>query len=192
MQNSIGNGPFYYSFTSDGWTSSKNKKLHWSATTMHWIDEHWRFRRVLLDIGDLGVSATAAVISELWDTQINAWGLSKDKLVSCVVDGAANYQAASKKQVLYNIWCHCHRLHLLSKEILCHPRIYPIYQKCKKITKYLNKSRAANSLLEVQIKQPGDTRWNSSHLMFQTLIKNQEVLDRALVGSKLTGLDDAE
>ena len=28
--------------------------------------------------------------------------------------------------------------------------------------------------------------------MFLTLIKNQEVLDRALVGSKLTGLDDAE
>src|SRR3990167_1145054 len=51
---------------------------------------------------------------------------------------------------------------------------------------YLNKSSAANSLLEVQIKQPGDTRWNSSHLMFLTLIKNREVLDRALVG------DDAE
>ena len=46
--------------------------------------------------------------------------------------------------------------------------------------------------MEVKIKRPGDTRWNSSHLMFLTLIKNQEVLDRALVGSKLTGLDDAE
>ena len=100
---------------------------------MHWVDTNWTMQRVLLDIGDLGTSATAAVIRNLWETQIKLWDLKKENLVSYVVDGAANYQAASKNQVTYNVWCHCHKLHLLAKEFLCHSSVVLLYQILKKL-----------------------------------------------------------
>ena len=159
---------------------------------MHWVDADWKMQRVLLDIGDLGTSATAAVIGDLWETQIKLWDLKKENLVSCVVDGAANYQAASKNHVTYNVWCHCHKLHLLAKEILCHPRVVLLFQKSKKIAKYLNKSRVSSAKLESPISQPGETRWNSAHKLFTTLIKNQEKIPDALVESKIAPFEDTD
>ena len=44
-----------------------------------------------------------AMGGDLWETQIKLWDLKKEKLVFCVVDGAANYQAALKNHVIYNI-----------------------------------------------------------------------------------------
>ena len=65
MKSLIENKTFYYSITSDGWSTSLNKKIHWCSTTIHFIDEDWNIRRRLLDIGDLGTTATASVITRV-------------------------------------------------------------------------------------------------------------------------------
>ena|SRR3990167_4338454 len=54
VRKSIGAADFRYSITSDGWTTSANKAIHWSATTLHFINaelevttfsiRHWRLR----------------------------------------------------------------------------------------------------------------------------------------------------
>lgn len=41
----IGSRDAAFSLTSDGWTSSKNKKIQWSATTVHFISD-WKMRRI--------------------------------------------------------------------------------------------------------------------------------------------------
>ena len=156
-----------YSITSDGWTTSLNKKIHWSSTTLHWIDRRGFLQTRLLDIGDLGTSATAAVIKDLWDDQIERWNLDPEGLMACVVDGGANYKAASKRQAI-NVYCCCHRLNLLVKDILYHGDVLELYKKCKQVTKSINKSISNSQLLVTSLRNPTDTRWNSAHLMFRS------------------------
>ena len=166
-------GDFPYAITSDGWTTSCNKKLHWSCTTVHWIDKNGILQKKLIDIGDLGVSATSEVIRDLWNYQIQRWKLNPNMLVACVVDGAANYKSASKRQAI-NLWCCCHRLNLVAKEILQHDEVSPIYIKSKRLVRFINKSFQSQQLLEKSLKQPGATRWNSAELMFKSMLQNIE------------------
>ena len=161
---------FFYSITSDGWTTPNNKKLH---CTIHWINSKGDLQKRVLDIGDLGDSATAEVIGSLWKHQIKQWDLEPNNLVACVVDGGSNFQAASRRQTV-NVYCHCHRLHLIAMEILHHEDVYGLYKKCKRVVKYVNKSYQTCQRLEAALNQPGATRWSSAERMFTSFLQNIE------------------
>ena len=166
-------GITYYSITSDGWTTSLNKSIHWSSTTIHWIDQNGTLKSRLLDIGDVGKSTTADVIKQLWNAQLEKWRLNPENLVACVVDGGANNKAASKRQAI-NIHCLCHRVHLVVKDVPCHPDVTELYKNCKKLAANINKRISLAQDLEQTIKSPSSTRWNSAH--FASLLVNKEFI----------------
>ena len=88
-----------FSITSDGWTTSNSKKIHWSAMTVHWINDQFQLNSMLLDIGDLGISATAEVICRTWEYQIKKWNLEDKNLCGTTLDGAAHYQKAGSVEL---------------------------------------------------------------------------------------------
>ena len=85
VQKVIGGKDIRYSIRSDGWSTSCNKAVHWSSTTIHFIDAEWELQQYLLDIGELGSSANAAKISAIWDFQIEKWKLPVKKLMACTI-----------------------------------------------------------------------------------------------------------
>ena len=177
---------FDYSITSDGWSTSLNKKIHWCSTTIHFIDDNWILQRRLLDMGDLGTVASASVIGDLWSVQLSLWNLNPDNLVACVVDGAANFQCASRKNSsTFNLWCYCHQIHLLVEDILHNNSVHEVYVLCKSVVKYVNKSFEARSKLISALHNPGATRWNSAQVMFQSLIANKSVMATVLERSEI-------
>ena len=177
----IGKGEFYFSITSDGWSTCQNKSIHWSSTTLHFIDNNWNTQRLLLDIGDLGTSATAEKIYSLWRYQLQRWELAPANLIACVADGASNYQAAGKKWSGDIIWCYCHRLHLVAKDILQgNEEVTSCYKECKDIVKMFNKSNALTAGLKKSMKKSCETRWNSAALMFESFLHNKEQIPTLL------------
>ena len=165
-----------YAITSDGWSTSNNKKIHWSATTIHWINNAMELKSRLLDIGDLGASATNETIRELWDYQIEQWELDVNLLQAVVVDGGSNYALASRRAKGYNIWCYCHRLHLVCKDILQSEEASGIQKKCKQLVKFTNKIHQSFLQLKSNLKQSAGTRWGSAYNMFNSLLTNREVI----------------
>ena len=64
LQNELA-GIDQFSITSDGYSTSLNKQIHWSCTTIHWIGNKGDLQTRLIDIGDLGLSATADRIKQI-------------------------------------------------------------------------------------------------------------------------------
>ena len=107
-----------------------------------------------------------------------------ENLTAVVIDRASNYQAAGRQWDNYNVWCFCHRLHLVAKDILgCSVEVRECYQGCK--DEHFNKSHTLTNSLTKSLKKSGDTRWNSASVMFKSFLDNKMTLPNALMKTRL-------
>lgn len=85
------------SFTSNSWTTSVDKEIHWCSLTVHYICNDWVMRRCLIDIGQLSYSSNNCAIIELWQNIFHNNKLERKKVVAAVFEGGSNFQLAGRK-----------------------------------------------------------------------------------------------
>ena len=146
---------------------------------------NWKLQHFLSDIGDLDESATAEKIYSVWNNQLEKWRLPVNKLVACTIDGGSNFQAAGRRYQTYNIWCYCHRLHLVAKDILEDKEIKECYLDCKNVANLINKSFPKSKKLDKTLKKTSNTRWNSAVNLFQSLLVIPDILKGARLKATL-------
>lgn len=181
--------------TSDGWTTTINKEIHWVAITVHWIDQDWRLSCLVIDISQLCLNATHQEILKLWGAAFQCYKLSKSAMEAVVLDGGSNFQLASEKFIAQTSssrhWCACHRLHLVAKYIFEHGpnTLKDLDTKARKIVKLQSKSQPWFTLFRQYQEQfetsgtlaaPVPTRWNSVFKMFRTLAANRKAVTEVM------------
>lgn len=169
------------SITADGWTSDANDS--YIAITIHYLSDECQFRSALLDCFVYNERHTAENIASEIKAVCTKWNVER-KVVAIVSDNAANMVAAARILGWAHIPCFAHTLNLIIQHAL--KEIKEIQAKTKTVVEYFKRSSHANAKLKMMQKQMGlqeqslkqevPTRWNSSLLMFQTVVKNKEAI----------------
>jgi hypothetical protein len=174
--------PTACSITVDGWTSANNDS--YLAVTAHFIS-NGELQSALLDCACFQANHTAFSISEEVLNIVKNWGL-EGKVVAIISDNAANMLSAARYLGWKHIPCFAHILNLIVQNSLTEVR--DLQTRVKSIVEYFKRSSSANLKLKKfqgqgnypTLKQEVPTRWNSTFLMFQSVIKNKEPLLAAL------------
>ena len=199
----------FFSFTSDAWTTHANRCIHWCSMTLHFINESWCLKKLLLDITQLEYSSNNVEISNAWNTTFLKYKMKLNCLSAVVLDGGGNFQkagrslAAGTPALVY--WCACHRLHLVTKFLFKNgpDLLLMLFKKCSNILAKFSRSFQFSYTLQIQqakynvsrsLVQPISVRWNSSFNMFASIFENKEPLIATLIeeGEDDLGLTDNE
>ncbi|CAG8675571.1 7113_t:CDS:1, partial [Gigaspora rosea] len=78
-----------FAITTDAWTSCTN--LEFLAITLHWIDETWTMKRILLDMIPLHERHTGNYITEKIVETISFYNIGS-RIVSATTDNASNME----------------------------------------------------------------------------------------------------
>jgi hypothetical protein len=116
----------WMAITSDGWTTAMKKGEYFNTITGHYISLLWELRMHVLDCSTLdSIRHTNVDVYDHWKKRLEKY--PQKRIVACTVDGAGEYRIAAEKLVNQHsgirIWCMCHRLHLVAKEITSLPTI---------------------------------------------------------------------
>ncbi|CAG8757276.1 10952_t:CDS:2, partial [Dentiscutata erythropus] len=76
-----------FAITTDAWTSCTN--LGFLAITLHWINEHWAMKHILLDMISLHEQHTGSYISKKVLEMISFYGIGS-RIISVTTDNAPN------------------------------------------------------------------------------------------------------
>ena len=156
--------------TSDMWTS-----IHmdaYLAVTCHFVDSKDQLASILLKVGKLPESHTAANIAAVKHALTEEWGI-RSKVACMVTDGAANMVASVNSLQIRHSHCIAHALNLVVKKALDQTEgLGNLRGKARRIAKYFRTSTLVRErLLELQqqmgvpthkLIQEVEKRWNST------------------------------
>ncbi|XP_046399928.1 E3 SUMO-protein ligase ZBED1-like [Ischnura elegans] len=169
----------FCSITADGWTSATNDS--YLAVTAHFIC-NGQLQSALLDCIYFTDRHTATNIADEIHRIIRSWDLDS-KVVALISDSAANMLAAAKILGWTHIPCFAHTLNLIVQNALV--EVKDLQNRVKKVVEFFKRSPAAHhKLVQMQspqgsyptLKQEVPTRWNSTYIMFQSILRNKEPL----------------
>ena len=176
---------------------------------MHTIDDNWKLKKFLLDLGQLPYTSSNNEIISIWKAIFDDYNLESSRLSGVVLDGGANFQLAGRKFVHNTtarvIWCFCHRMHLVIKYLFKKgpPELKNIHTRACNIVSKFARSWKFSYTFRVQQEKFGSsgtliqsipTRWNTCFDMFRSLVKNKEAVQQALEEENFSnlGLTDTE
>lgn len=173
------------SLTTDSWTSKTNDSF--VGITVHFIDDEFRFRSVLLKCATFDQAHTGVNLAKDLKDVAEEWGLLK-KIVLTVTDNAANIKAAVINELGWkHFGCYAHTLNLIVQSALNLDIIKELIDKVKTIVGHFKKSTKATSLLiktqqkagvknPLKLLQDVATRWNSTFYMLQRFTELEEAV----------------
>lgn len=143
-------------------------------------------------------------------TELNSWGIL-DKITAIVTDSGANIKSAIMLMNIQHIPCTAHKLNLVvqqamylseddsvgeeSHELHDSVKIKLILKKCRVIVGFFKRSEVGNRILGekqtqlgftqlLKLKQDVRTRWNSTLIMLERLVKLKEPLTVTMISVK--------
>lgn len=186
----------FVSLTTDLWTSLANDS--YLSVTAHFINKEWQLNTYLLDTTLMPDKHTAENITAKMNEVFRDW--ISCKISAVVSDNASNITNAIRNldNLLCkdNVTCTAHTVQLVINGILKNPDIKQIVEKASKIVGHFKHSTlATNALKEKQklldipllkLLQCNKTRWNSTYIMLDRLIKNRTALMNVLADRNVT------
>jgi len=143
-------------------------------------------------------------------SELNSWGIL-DKITAIVTDSGANIKSAIRLMNIQHIPCTAHKLNLVvqqalylseddsvgeeSHELHDSGKIKLILKKCRVIVGFFKRSEVGNRILGekqtqlgftqlLKLKQDVRTRWNSTLIMLERLVKLKEPLTVTMISVK--------
>ena len=176
------------SLTRDMWTSMNMDA--YLAVTAHYVDASEKLATVVLGVLPFPQAHTADNIATSTRSLMIEWGIEK-KVSSFVTDAGANMIASVRKLGLRSTPCFAHALNLVvKKSIETTPGLEELSTRSRKVVTYFKTSTRAKEMLQQVQKSTGrepmkliqevDTRWNSTHDMFQRLYEERQTVGSAL------------
>lgn len=187
----------HVAITTDIWTSMNTDS--YLTMTVHFLSQT-QLKTLVLCTKKLDCNHTGANICEIMREELNKWNIF-EKVVAVVTDGGANIKSAVRHMGLSHLPCTAHKLNLIVQkalELSDNEEIGPddntdesdlkkIFKKCRNIVGFFKRSEVGNRMLVEKQKQLGNetvlklkqdvrTRWNSTFLMLERLIKLKEPL----------------
>lgn len=192
----------HISITSDIWTSMNVDS--YLTVTAHMYDNDFKLKTFVLTTEKLDKNHTAQYIYEILRKILENWNIT-NKVIAVVTDSGANIKAAIKKlEGIHHIPCTAHQLNLVvskSLKVQYYSTEYTtsednaadgaqgfnlLLKKCCSVVTFFKKSEIANRKFNEKLEQLGlpklkliqdvSTRWNSSLLMLERLVKLKEPL----------------
>lgn len=168
--------------TTDCWTSLNSDSF--MATTIHYINENFEPKAVLLECSSSPESHTSSNLASELNRIITLWGL-ENKVLLAVSDNAANIKKAIKEELQWrHFGCYAHTLNLIVKDAL--KAVEPIITKVRTLVAHFKRSSSATQKLKEVQKQLGKdplkllqdvvTRWNSTFYMIQRILQMEDVI----------------
>ncbi|XP_066585542.1 E3 SUMO-protein ligase ZBED1-like [Prorops nasuta] len=165
----------HLSLTTDIWTDPLNIKSFLGLTS-HYICDN-KLKSVALGVTELKERHTAEYI-EMWLLNtVDEWKICIDSIVAIVSDNGANIKKAVKDAFgeSKHLSCFAHSLNLIPTKVIESKEISFICKKVKCIVTYFKKSVAAmdnlRSISDLKLIQSIETRWNSTHDMFERFVE---------------------
>lgn len=176
----------HVSFTSDIWTCSANNESFISLTG-HWIMEDFTRRNAVLSARHFPSSHTGINVAEMLTEMWEQFDLKKHQRVLLLRDGATNMIAGGDLAGIPSIHCTLHRLQLVINDAIFSQRaVRDLLARCRRIATHFSHSPAAygklktyekeQGLPELKVVQDVPTRWNSSYLMIDRLVRIKRAL----------------
>lgn len=143
-------------------------------------------------------------------SELNSWGVL-EKIIAVVTDSGANIKSAIRLMNIQHIPCTAHKLNLVvqkalylteddsvgeeSNEFHDSGKIKLIFKKCRTIVGFFKRSEVGNRILGekqtqmgftkvLKLKQDVRTRWNSTLIMLERLVKLKEPLTVVMISVK--------
>lgn len=197
--------------TTDMWTACTNQA--YMSVTLHWIDDDWQLRRILLDLIPTHERHTGQNLKDAMMNVVRFFGIGK-QILSVTTDNASNMDTferalrASLRDEFENtefcrVRCAAHILNLMVKQGLS--------SACESVTKarqfashIRNSQKRFEALKKIFIMKDKPfltpqtdvpTRWNSTYLMIARLREIREMTDILVVSDqalKSMYLEEAE
>jgi hypothetical protein len=187
------NEPGKVSITTDIWTACN--QVAFLGITVHWIDQSWQMRLLLLDIVPLHYAHTGDHIAETIFNILCDFDLGP-RLLGVTTDNGANMVSMYKKlrelclqefnnSETVHFRCAAHVLNLSAKAGLEHisdevKKARTVSSKLHHSVRLLDEMAKIASGLEVKCKRPQVdviTRWNSTYLMLKRLEEIRQITD---------------
>jgi len=175
--------------------------------TIHFLSQT-QLKALVLCTKKLDCNHTGLNISEIMSEELNKWSIF-EKVVAVVTDGGTNIKSAVRPMGLSHLPCTAHKLNLIVQKALKlsdNEEITPddntderdlkkIFKKCRSIVRFFKRSEVGHRMLVEKQKQLGNetvlklkqdvsTRWNSTFLMLERLIKLKEPLTIVMITLK--------
>lgn len=168
--------------TTDCWTSILTESF--MATTIHFLNEKFEAKSILLECSSLAVSHTSANLAAELKRIVIEWGL-EEKIFLAISDNAANIQKAIRDDLKWkHFGCYAHTINLIVRDGL--KIVEPIISKLRTLVGHFKRSSTAMAKLQEIQKQLGKsplkllqdvvTRWNSTYYMVERIIELEEPL----------------
>ncbi|KAL5245855.1 hypothetical protein ACI65C_013263 [Semiaphis heraclei] len=185
------------SITTDIWTDKHTTKS-FLGVTVHFIDAGAEdLKSAILAIKLLDDAHTAANLGVHLEEVIQRWGITKDKIVAVISDGASNIVKCINDTFGHDkaLVCYAHKLNLLVGSALSSSEEFTkIVEKVKSIVTFFRHSVKASDILRhlqlnggrsegtcLKLKQECPTRWNSLFYMLMRFLELIEVVSTALL-----------
>ncbi|XP_015375592.1 PREDICTED: zinc finger BED domain-containing protein 1-like [Diuraphis noxia] len=192
----------HVAITTDIWTSMNTDS--YITMTVHVLFQT-QLKTLVLCTKKLESSHTSVNLSEIMTEELNRWDIF-EKVVAVVTDGGSNIKDAVRLMDLSHLPCIAHKLNFAvqnSLKLSDNQEIGPsddidesdlkeLFKKCRNIVGYFRRSEVGNRMLVEKQKQLGcesvlklkqdiRTRWNSTFLMLERLIKLKEPLTIVMI-----------
>ncbi|OXU19649.1 hypothetical protein TSAR_000963 [Trichomalopsis sarcophagae] len=160
------------SLTADIWTDTLNNKSY-IGVTYHYIFGN-KHKSIMIGVTELTDHHTADNIKSWLLTIVQDWHINMDSIVAFVSDNAANIKKAIIDEFGIDKWLPCltHTLNLIPAKLIKTDMISSVHSKVKGIVKYFKQSvlDALRLVSDLMLIQSVDTRWNSSHDMYERFV----------------------
>lgn len=176
------------SVTTDMWTSDSTKS--YLTVTCHFIYDDYLYSPVISTKEVHGIH-TGENIASVLSIIFNQWDIS-NKIVTVVSDSGSNIKNAINEHLKkYHHPCVAHTLNLsVNEAINKNSEFLQVLKTCRAIVGHFKHSSFATDKLqefqkqmglpELKVKQDVNTRWNSSLIMIERLIKIKDPLSAAI------------
>ncbi|KAJ8351975.1 hypothetical protein SKAU_G00234510 [Synaphobranchus kaupii] len=165
--------------TVDFWTSIAMDT--YVVVVCHFLDADWNMKTWVLESREVAGSHTSENIVDLLSLIENEWEL-KGKVVCYVTDNAANIVKAVKEMGVGHVRSAAHTLELTGKA----RRIVGHFKHSSVALADLHKAQEKYGLSTTALIQDVCTRWNSTHDMLQTLLKNRQAVNSVIMDNAKT------
>ncbi|KAF0714432.1 Uncharacterized protein FWK35_00032648, partial [Aphis craccivora] len=199
------NDTSFISLTTDIWTSINTDSF--ITITAHFFPKgQSQLKIVVLCTKKLDQSHTAVHLTEIMTNELNRWGIL-NKVTAIVSDNGANIKSAIRLMNIQHIPCTAHKLNLIVQKALYlneddsvgdesneldSVKIKLILKKCRVIVGFFKRSEVGNRILGekqrqlgftqlLKLKQDVRTRWNSTLIMLERLVKLKEPLTVTMI-----------